>query len=66
MPSSGTKANWKPAWLGEAYFWGFALAEAGFALTLNVVYFYAIAGASLLFYVLILPMLTRSRVKPAG
>lgn len=59
LPASGLEAKWNQAWLGEAYFWGFAVAEVCFAATLNALYFYVIAGASLLFYVVILPLWQR-------
>ena len=57
------KPRWKQAWLAEAFFfWGFAVALAAFAATLNIVYFYAIFGLSMLCFVLIVPLWNRRRV----
>lgn len=51
LPSGATRPRWAQAWLGEAFFWGFAAAVGAFALTLKLEYAYIITGASLVFYV---------------
>ena len=65
LPSAGSQARWRQAWRGEAFFWGFALASAAFAATLQLRYFGAIFVADFLFYVLLLPLWQRSRERSA-
>ena len=60
LPSAGTHPRWGQAWLGEAFFWGFAAAAGAFALTLNLQYANVISGASLVFYV-VLMMVRKSK-----
>lgn len=59
LPSGGMKPHWRQAWLGEAFFWGFAAAVASFAATLKPNYFYVVTGLSVLFAALILPLWKR-------
>jgi protein-S-isoprenylcysteine O-methyltransferase Ste14 len=63
LRSGDRKPRWKQAWLTEAFFfWGFAAAMAAFAATLNVVYFFAIFGLSMMCFVLVVPLWKRRRV----
>jgi len=61
LPSGLTRPRWAQAWLGEAFFWGFAAAVCAFALTLKLQYTYIVMGASLAFYVALLLALKAKR-----
>jgi isoprenylcysteine carboxyl methyltransferase (ICMT) family protein YpbQ len=61
LPSGPTRPRWAQAWLGEAFFWGFASAVGGFAITLRPRYLYLITGASLAFYVVLMLILKATR-----
>jgi protein-S-isoprenylcysteine O-methyltransferase Ste14 len=52
IPPAGSTAKWSAGFLAELWCWGFALALAGFAVTLKMVVFVVILGASVaLFWV---------------
>jgi protein-S-isoprenylcysteine O-methyltransferase Ste14 len=52
IPPAGGTAKWSAGFLAELWCWGFALALAGFAVTLKMAVFVAILGASVaLFWV---------------
>jgi protein-S-isoprenylcysteine O-methyltransferase Ste14 len=61
LPSGLTRPRWAQAWLGEAFFWGFAVAVGVFALTLKLQNAYIIIGASLFFYVAVMMALKSRR-----
>jgi len=46
IPPAGSTAKWSAGFLAELWCWGFALALAGFAVTLKMAVFVAILGAS--------------------
>ena len=50
LPSAGSKPQWKQAWAGEIWFWGFAAAVLADAATLRVTVFYSFLGGSLIAY----------------
>jgi protein-S-isoprenylcysteine O-methyltransferase Ste14 len=50
IPSSGRQASWARGFKAEAWYWGFAAAVAGFAITLNFKVLFAILGASLVLF----------------
>jgi hypothetical protein len=47
VPSAGGQARWANGFKAELWYWGFALAVAGFAITLKQIVFFVILGASL-------------------
>jgi protein-S-isoprenylcysteine O-methyltransferase Ste14 len=55
-----TPPRWAQAWLGETWFWGFALAVAVYALTLDIKS-YLIVGAAVGCYIIINTILARRR-----
>jgi protein-S-isoprenylcysteine O-methyltransferase Ste14 len=53
IPTSGQAANWSNGFKAECWYWGFALAILAFAITLKLLPFFVILGASfVLFWVL--------------
>jgi hypothetical protein len=51
MPASGKQPVWPQAFLGEAFFWIFALAEAAFAWALDLrVFGFCLAGGFAIYY----------------
>ncbi len=54
VPSGGARPNWIDGFTAEIFFWGFALGEALFAVTLNLPDFWIVAGAGFLVYFLVL------------
>lgn len=59
VPSGGMIPRWKQAFLGETFFWGFALATGVFGLTLNLFYFGATVTLLMLFKIFVQPRLLR-------
>jgi protein-S-isoprenylcysteine O-methyltransferase Ste14 len=52
IPSSGSKAKWSEGFKAECWYWGFPVAIAAFALTLNMnIFFSAMAVAILVFWI---------------
>ena len=47
VPSAGGQPKWANGFKAELWYWGFALAVAGFAITLKQIVFFLILGASL-------------------
>jgi len=47
VPSAGGQARWASGFKAELWYWGFALAVAGFAITLKQIVFFVILGVSL-------------------
>jgi protein-S-isoprenylcysteine O-methyltransferase Ste14 len=50
IPAAGGKANWTAGFKAEGWVWGFALAVALFAATLNLKVFYLVLGISLVVF----------------
>jgi protein-S-isoprenylcysteine O-methyltransferase Ste14 len=51
IPASGTEPAWGQAWLGEAFFWIFAVSEAAFAWTLQLrIFGWCMAGGFAIYY----------------
>lgn len=50
LPSAGSRAQWRQAWVGEMWFWGFAAAVFAYAATLRVSVFYSFLGGSFIAY----------------
>jgi hypothetical protein len=50
IPSAGNPARWTEGFEAESWYWGFAVALAVFAVTLKLVPFFAILGASLVWF----------------
>jgi protein-S-isoprenylcysteine O-methyltransferase Ste14 len=62
IPGSGRAAQWKDGFKAESWYWGFALALVAFAVTLKLVLFFVILGASLgLFWMLASKMAKTAR-----
>ena len=47
VPSSGAQAQWKEGFKAEGWYWGFALALVVFTITLRLLWFFVILGASI-------------------
>jgi protein-S-isoprenylcysteine O-methyltransferase Ste14 len=65
VPSAGGSPNWRDGLLGEAFFWVLAAAEVAFAITLNNVVFFAMLGASFVFYAICVAVITRRQKRAA-
>jgi hypothetical protein len=50
IPSAGRLPHWKDGLKAESWYWGFALAMAAFAVTLQIRVFFAIFAASLILF----------------
>jgi protein-S-isoprenylcysteine O-methyltransferase Ste14 len=50
VPATGAKPQWRQAFWGEAFMWGFALAIAVFGVTLNQYLLWSLFGAALLLF----------------
>ena len=50
IPSAGSSAQWSEGFKAESWYWGFAVALSVFAITLKLVAFFAILGASLAWF----------------
>jgi hypothetical protein len=50
IPSAGHPARWSEGFKAESWYWGFAVALAAFAITLKLTPFFAILGASLVWF----------------
>jgi protein-S-isoprenylcysteine O-methyltransferase Ste14 len=50
VPATGAKPQWRQAFWGEAFMWGFALAIAVFGITLNQYLLWSLFGAALLLF----------------
>jgi protein-S-isoprenylcysteine O-methyltransferase Ste14 len=61
----GTKPRWGQAWLGEAFFWGFAAAIGAFAVTLDIRYTWGIMAVTFVFYIALTSMWSRKKRTPA-
>lgn len=48
VPATGAKPKWGQAFLGEAFMWGFTLAIAGYAITLNETVLFWLIGVAVL------------------
>jgi len=63
VPAGAGTAHWGQAFLGESMFWGFAIAGAAFAATLNLKLYWWLLGISLVFAIVILPLIQRAKKK---
>ncbi|MGA9593275.1 MAG: hypothetical protein WBS18_09270, partial [Candidatus Acidiferrales bacterium] len=59
----GTEPRWRQAFLGEIFMWGFFLAVAAFAVTLNTKVTWTIVALALLVYIVRSYVLFYSRKK---
>ena len=50
VAASGRQAKWRDGFRAESWYWGFAVAVATFALTLNVALFFVILAASIVLF----------------
>ena len=61
IPSAGRAAKWADGFAAESWYWGFAVAVAAFAITLNVKAFFVIMAASIaLFWVMSVTLLKKA------
>jgi protein-S-isoprenylcysteine O-methyltransferase Ste14 len=61
IPPAGRRASWTEGFKAESWYWGFALAAAAFAITLNVKVFFVMVAASLaLFWVMSVTLLKKA------
>ncbi|MGC2805615.1 MAG: hypothetical protein WA211_05735, partial [Candidatus Acidiferrales bacterium] len=51
VPASGLRPQWRQAFLGEIFVWGFFAAMLVFAITINQKAFFLIVGLALLLYI---------------
>jgi protein-S-isoprenylcysteine O-methyltransferase Ste14 len=65
LPSGGTTPRWGQAWLGEAFFWGFAVAIAAFSVTLDIRYTWGIMIATFVFYIALMSLWNRKKTPTA-
>ncbi|MFZ0412787.1 MAG: isoprenylcysteine carboxylmethyltransferase family protein [Candidatus Acidiferrales bacterium] len=63
LPAGGTEPRWRQAFLGEMFMWGFFLAVAAFAVTLNTKVTWTIVALALLVYIVRSYVLFYSRKK---
>jgi len=61
VPSGGGKSQWKQAFFGEGFFWGFAAAVVAFAITLKLTYFWITLAVAFLLYFVSLAALKRQK-----
>jgi len=67
IASAGSKPNWSAAFKAEAWVWGFAAAVGAFAITLNIIYYFVILGASLaLFWIMSMVLGKAANSRGAG
>ena len=67
IASAGSKPKWIAALKAEAWAWGFAASVGAFAITLNIIYYFVILGASLaLFWIMSVMLGKNAESRGAG